>query len=243
MSKVSNRDLEAIAGEIQRHVESPREALRYFELSRPRIHHTLAAIQQHCGEASRVCEIGFGPIGIGCSLLLGKSTSAFDFGDTFAALAHHLKIPHSRLNLRNKIESPQEKFDLLIFCEVLEHIDRPPAEVLAELRQWLVPGGALLLTTVNLARLSNRIRLLFGKELFARYTPENLVMGHHREYTLVELEHYLLDAGFVDVEVDYFAQADLRYSWPVRAGFLAWTRWFKSYSNVLFAWARAPDDR
>lgn len=92
-------------------------------------------------------------------------------------------------------------FDVIIFTEVLEHVFAPPSEVLAELRRVLAPGGLLILSVPNIARLSNRVRMLLGRSPL----PDADVQlrkdwvhghGHLHEYTKREIMHYCSAAGF-----------------------------------------------
>lgn len=152
-----------------------------------------------------------------------------------------MNIPHFHLDLRGDIATPTEQYDLIIFCEVIEHIDRPPTEILEALRKWLKPGGTLLLSTVNLVRLSNRIRLAAGKEIFDRYSPSNLVMGHHREYVLEELKSYLDSAGFTCTRLYYYSQSDIRYSQLVQTAYVGLAKLFPKLSNVMYVWAQNPE--
>jgi len=94
----------------------------------------------------------------------------------------------------------REQHDLVLCCEVIEHLNRWPLDVLSDLHSLLRPGGVLLLTTVNFVRLSNRIRMLFGKSPLINpfeKTPDG--SNHIREYTVGELKRYLTKSGFICV--------------------------------------------
>lgn len=68
-----------------------------------------------------------------------------------------------------KMELPDESFDLVVSNQVLEHIYAPD-EALKEVFRVLKPGGKAVFTTPNLAAWYNRIGLLFGYQPF-NYTP------------------------------------------------------------------------
>lgn len=55
-----------------------------------------------------------------------------------------------------------EYFDVVIFTEVLEHVFAPPTNIITELKRIMRTSGKLILSVPNIARLSNRIKLLFG---------------------------------------------------------------------------------
>src|SRR5438552_1701831 len=57
---------------------------------------------------------------------------------------------------------PAGAFDAVVAAEVLEHVVDTD-HLLAEIARVLRPGGALVVTTPNLASLENRVRLLLGR--------------------------------------------------------------------------------
>ncbi|MCZ7647935.1 MAG: class I SAM-dependent methyltransferase [Planctomycetota bacterium] len=99
-------------------------------------------------------------------------------------------------------------FDAVLACEIVEHVRARPRTVFARAREALKPGGALVATTPNVARLSNVLHLLEGKniQLPLRDVPEGSSAHatdhwHHiREYTPAELAEEARAAGFADVE-------------------------------------------
>ncbi|MDD2710333.1 MAG: class I SAM-dependent methyltransferase [Verrucomicrobiae bacterium] len=97
---------------------------------------------------------------------------------------------------------PDNAFDAILFSEVLEHLRLSPALVLRELRRILAPGGFLLLTTPNVARLANLIKLLLQRNILEEF-PENIEsenitehLTHIREYTMGEVCSLLQKHGF-----------------------------------------------
>jgi SAM-dependent methyltransferase len=92
-----------------------------------------------------------------------------------------------------------ETFDVVIFTEVLEHLDAPPTVILRKLWRVLKPGGRFIFSVPNLARLQNRIRLLCGRSPLAiwRESPPGIHgQGHLREYTRSEAQQLLTDSRF-----------------------------------------------
>jgi len=98
---------------------------------------------------------------------------------------------------KDSIPFKDDFFDLVLFCEVLEHLPIFPRTVLGEIRRVLKKHQTLILTTPNFASLGARIRLLFGRCPFpiSGYLPETGI-GHFREYTANECISLLNEEGF-----------------------------------------------
>jgi 2-polyprenyl-3-methyl-5-hydroxy-6-metoxy-1,4-benzoquinol methylase len=84
-------------------------------------------------------------------------------------------------------------FDAVVAAEVIEHIIDTD-HLLAEIARVLRPGGALVITTPNLASLENRLRLLVGRyPMWMDVGVEGV--GHVRYYTPRMLRHQLARHG------------------------------------------------
>ncbi|HZY70247.1 MAG TPA: class I SAM-dependent methyltransferase [Thermoplasmata archaeon] len=100
-------------------------------------------------------------------------------------------------------------YDVVLLIEVLEHLLVNPLHLFREIRTHLKPGGYLLITTPNLARLRNRLRLLAGRSIKDRWRyPRTVgeVNGHVIEYTRPELTELLLSEGFRTVHASVVQQ-------------------------------------
>lgn len=110
--------------------------------------------------------------------LLSQSLNGKPAGLDIAADSTGLIKAH---DFNDKLPYPDKSFDLVIALEVIEHLYDTDF-FLDEIRRVLKPKGYLILSTPNLASLSNRLKLLFG-----RY-PKNLEYsrqgaGHIHLYT------------------------------------------------------------
>jgi len=113
-----------------------------------------------------------------------------------------------------------EYFDVVLCCEMLEHLLSDPMQVMSEINRILKPGGLLLLTTPNVASAKGAAFLLQGRSpyIYGQFEPGGRPTDrHNREYTPEEVEHLAWAAGFGVVELrtqDFYwssARAVLRY--------------------------------
>jgi SAM-dependent methyltransferase len=84
-----------------------------------------------------------------------------------------------------------QKFDLIVFAETIEHLYTSPELVLNLIKSLLADGGVILCQTPNAAFLTKRIQLLLGHNPYERLRVSTVNRGHIREYTRDEL----IDAG------------------------------------------------
>ncbi len=96
-------------------------------------------------------------------------------------------------------------FDLVLFCEMLEHLLMDPVAALRQIHRVLKPGGVLVLTTPNVARLDNVLAMVNGVNIYDPYSGFGPYGRHNREYNRHELFRLLTFAGF---EVEYSFTAD-----------------------------------
>ena len=90
-------------------------------------------------------------------------------------------------------------YDAILLVEVLEHLLVNPLVLFREIWDHLRDGGLLFLTTPNMARLTNRLRLLRGRSIkeSGRYPYDgSRVYGHVIEFTQDELDHLLTAGSF-----------------------------------------------
>ncbi len=89
-----------------------------------------------------------------------------------------------------------ESFDVILGCEVIEHMLRDPVHMLGECHRVLRPGGVLVVTTPNVLRLDNVVRMLQGVNILDKYAQQSASARHPREYSPDELRQLLDWVGF-----------------------------------------------
>lgn len=88
----------------------------------------------------------------------------------------------------------KDTFDIAIATEIIEHLHHP-YRIIGELRRVLKENGRLLVTVPNVARLRNRIGLLFGKDPTPVESP-GIADVHIREFSLASISRLLEYNGF-----------------------------------------------
>jgi SAM-dependent methyltransferase len=87
-------------------------------------------------------------------------------------------------------------FDVVLFCEVLEHLPYDPAWALHNIARRLRRGGQMIVTTPNPARMENLVRMVELRETFSDPISGYGIHGrHNREYSARELKEMLEGTG------------------------------------------------
>jgi glycosyltransferase involved in cell wall biosynthesis/SAM-dependent methyltransferase len=97
---------------------------------------------------------------------------------------------------RDAFPYDDETFDVVLFCEILEHLLSDPVHALIEIRRVLKPGGTLIITTPNVARLENVRKMIAGQNIYDPYSGYGPYGRHNREYTQQDLFSLLSANGF-----------------------------------------------
>lgn len=83
------------------------------------------------------------------------------------------------------------EFDLVLCCEILEHLVKDPSHLMSESHRVLKPTGHLIVTTPNVTRLENIVKIVRGENLYHPYFGFGVYGRHNREYTAAELGQLL----------------------------------------------------
>lgn len=113
--------------------------------------------------------------------------------------------------LKEPLPLDNRQVDIVVFTEVLEHLNIGPGRIFAEINRVLNPGGMLIFSIPNISRLNNRIKFALGKPVldpvYRVYKEEKLEQsqgdgvwvhgfGHIREYTMSEALDMVQRYGF-----------------------------------------------
>jgi len=183
----------------------------YFEKHLPRLKRTLSLVPRPSG-SGRVLELG-------CYLQMTpvlqlhhgyREVRGADYG---AGTTQRKAVQYADTRFEMDIDLfdaerdtypyPANHFELVLACEVIEHMLFDPMHLLLEARRVLEEGGRILITTPNIASLTSVARVLHGHDnpqIHSKYkipvAGSSQVAQHMREYTLAELGEAVRDAGF-----------------------------------------------
>ena len=107
----------------------------------------------------------------------------------------------------------KKKYQVIILADVLEHLTNPRG-VLSYLKQFLSPGGQIIISLPNVAFILNRIFLLSGKWNYKEFGT--LDKTHLRFFTIKSGVEMIKSAGFDIVKIEPYNQFGvLRYIKPL----------------------------
>ena len=100
-----------------------------------------------------------------------------------------------QLDIIDKEIETKEKFDIIIFTEVLEHLMADDESVIKNLYNLLHNQGILIFSVPNAVTLLNRFKIIFGQNIY--WDKSDIIkgvyggFGHIREYTFSEVQRLL----------------------------------------------------
>jgi SAM-dependent methyltransferase len=195
-------------GAVQQQAATPAERI-YFALHRPRYEFVLREVATvAAGRPLRILDVGCYPYHVGAALeMLGH--------EVYGVSSSHEPLARENVAIVNVERDPlpyaSDFFDLVIFNEIIEHLPQSPVPALRELHRVTRAGGNMILTTPNIARVNNRIKLLLGQTIMYPvdvYFEEgglgnNAYYRHNREYTRSELARLVAGASWQVQEQRY----------------------------------------
>ncbi|MBH0184738.1 MAG: class I SAM-dependent methyltransferase [Nitrospira sp.] len=179
----------------------------------------------------RVLDVGAGH-GLLLSLLteLGHECHALDVLDQPAAHPDIYGVKQIAFHLCNieidAIPYPDESFDAVVCCQVLEHFSHSHLPAMKEIRRVLRPGGIVEVDVPNAASFRNRSRMVRGKHITYDYEEHYLYAApilykgmsffprrHNREFTKSDLEVLLRASGYREIDVQFLKSRRYRDGW------------------------------
>lgn len=104
---------------------------------------------------------------------------------------------------KHRFPYADEEFQVVLCCEIIEHLTEDPTAMLAEIHRVLKPGGYLVLTTPNILSLNYLLTLARGRNILHPYSGYGVYGRHQREYTLSELTDLVSGCGYEILEAKH----------------------------------------
>ena len=117
--------------------------------------------------------------------------NTFDIdGDSFTAYSVDLE--------KTPLPAPDDYFDYILCCEVIEHMEIDPMYMLSEVNRVMKPGGTLIITTPNAVSSHSLTKMVAGIEpyFYMQYNKNGDYHRHNYEYSVHTLAKTLKSAGF-----------------------------------------------
>lgn len=164
----------------------------------------------------RVLDVGCGTGDLAKSANAGKNNTlvAIEPDPARAEAARELGLTVHAGVLDDRFLAEHAPFDVVTFCDVLEHLV-DPAAALEDAKRALRPGGVIIASVPNVAHWSVRLRLLAGRWEYAKYGIMDAT--HIRWFTRKTLTAMFEQAGLRVIEVRRTAGLSLpeydRFKW------------------------------
>ena len=194
---------------FERHVQGQWEGDLYAETHSRRFYETLRFLPELPSNA-RVLELGALPYYF--TILMEKfagvrpdTLSFFEFEQSEAAThtvqnverGERYDFDYRAVNVETEVfPFADDTFDLVLCCEILEHLLINPSHMLYEAHRVLRPGGHILITTPNVLRWDNLLAMIRGMNIYDRYHGNGIYGRHNREYSPREVSELLQANGF-----------------------------------------------
>jgi 2-polyprenyl-3-methyl-5-hydroxy-6-metoxy-1,4-benzoquinol methylase len=162
------------------------------------------ALLRHSPRGQRVLDVGCGSGLLGVRLReLGNTVWGADSAEEIASVAAERLDRFVLVDVTDAERVAEalgdERFDTVVFADVLEHLP-DPVGTLKSYRRFLKPGGSVLVSVPNVAVWNVRLGLLLGR---FEYTPTGtLDKTHLRFFTKANLVRALREAGLQPTTID-----------------------------------------
>ena len=196
------KDTDAFHGAVAECGAYVNDALERFRV-------TMALLPPDLGPGSSILELGASPyfftrllrrrgLQVTCANFFAHGADGREGREVLHASRGTDTIAYDHFNVEtDPFPYPADTFDLVLCCEILEHLPADPVHMLAEIHRVLrTDSGTLVLTTPNAARSDSVARLARGENVYETLSGHGVYGRHNRLYTLAELRALLVACGY-----------------------------------------------
>lgn len=148
-----------------------------------------------------ILDIGCNTGLVGNEIIKKKGNVVIDGVDINAEALEKAKSSYRKVFERDlyksNIDIDSEKYDYIIFSDILEHLPRPDL-LLNDVIQYLKNDGVVIISLPNIARLEIRLKLFFGN---FDYAPGILSEDHLRFFTKKSAIDMINKCGYSAIDV------------------------------------------
>jgi hypothetical protein len=198
------------------------EGDEYYRKERERYWRSLSLLMESAPPPpAAILEIGGGQLAILCNQLFGYDCDVADVSNTFSSSVERNGLKFYQYNLlTGEGNLSAKKYDIIVLLEVIEHIPVPAHVVFESLKTLLSKGGILFITTPNLFRIRNLVRMISGVEFLDRFELPNgnEGLGHQLEYSANHLTWQMRRANLEVVMVRHDQLGHVGHTLKARIG-------------------------
>src|SRR5262249_33673255 len=143
----------------------------YYKLDKERYWRSLVLLcQLDIPNPAYLLEIGGGQMAVLFKKLFNDNCVVADLSERYILPLRKEGLRFFQCNLlRPQSVNHEDVFDIVVLLEVIEHIPVPAHVIFDRIKCFLRPNGILFLTTPNLFRIRNLVRMFFGIEFLDRF--------------------------------------------------------------------------
>jgi SAM-dependent methyltransferase len=198
------------------------ESDEYYRLEKERYWRSLTLLcQLDFGPQVKLLEIGGGQLAVLFKKLFDQDCTVADISTRYVTPLERVGVEFFEYNLLDRPPVEREGvFDIVILLEVIEHIPVPAYVVFERIKLFLRSSGVMFLTTPNLFRMRNLIRMILGIEYLDHYQLPDAKqgLGHQLEYSAEHLHWQLERAGMQVIMIEHDELGHVGHSVKARVG-------------------------